>query len=119
MRLAAGIALLALLMLGGCSEGPQGPPGPAGLAGPKGDQGPAGSAGPPGTPGTKLTIKRLSGPLHCLSGCSTSCGPNEVMVQAYCIGHQETTQARIIDAPPFAAECPAVREMVAVCAQTD
>ena len=50
----AGMALLSLVLIGGCGEaglqGPMGPPGPIGPLGPVGPQGPAGPQGPSEAP---------------------------------------------------------------------
>lgn len=120
------LAVLLMVGLAGCGQGPKGDPGPAGPQGPKGEAGPAGPPGPVGPPGPPGRQGEQGPPspsvrvirLNCLSGdCTASCRGDEVLVSAYCgpgrnaatfVGERQAScgmQANVANAP-----------LVAVCA---
>lgn len=117
MKYAPLAALCAALMLAGC-QGERGAPGPAGD---KGDPGPPGPAGPPGTPGKDGVVLRRGEPLQ-LTPTIFACGPNEVVISAWCPAGPNGPPAAIIGSDPDGhgannrVTCPGAAPIVVYCA---
>ena len=93
--------------------GPPGPPGPAGPQGPKGDQGPPGPAATAPNEQSPIRVMRV---VCETAACTAACGPDEVLVSAYCgPGRAAVTIAneRSVSCPRRAATSP----LIAVCAK--
>jgi hypothetical protein len=88
------VLLAATVGLAGCNEATseKGPKGDPGVAGPAGPAGPPGPAGKDGTSGSGL--RTVTSTTCTADGCPSSCGPNETLVSAICVG---TTSARFSD----------------------
>jgi hypothetical protein len=92
--------------------GPTGPKGDAGPAGAKGDAGPKGEQGPAGPASPGLRAISLAASDCSASGCTATCGADEIVVSAVCVADtpvQPQVQAS-------SAKCGPVQGMNALCA---
>lgn len=76
------VALMAALILAGCSDSAKDTKAEKGEVGEKGDPGPAGPPGPKGDPGASGSAFRVVAP----QSSSASCEADEIMISAYCTG---------------------------------
>jgi hypothetical protein len=131
MRIKQMVILAFSLCLASCGEGSPGAKGEAGVAGPPGEKGdpgppgppgPAGPQGPQGSPGPAATAPNEQSPVRVMrvvcetAACTGACGPDEVLVSAYCgPGRTAVTivNERSVSCPRRAATSP----LVAVCAK--
>jgi len=97
------VTVLAATVLSGCGRGAQGPRGERGPPGPRGDAGPAGA-------GIRVIKSECNE-----RGCVTQCGPDELLLPAYCGRKRNAAVIPTERSATCRSQVPANSPIVAAC----